>query len=220
MTRGSIPRSADIGGMRGMGGRVHSEETIPEGLATALAVAAAVTAQRPGTLERRQRLVRAVSRHFDLVWRSLRRFGVPERLADDAAQDVFMTLSDRLEAVSEEHERSFLIAVAVRIAANARRKLERSREVPSDQLDNTATQHTPEDLLDYKQRLEELDRLLEALPFEQRTVFVLYELEGHSLPEIAEALEIPLGTATSRLRRARLKFESWVVSREPAGGEL
>ncbi|HYJ08959.1 MAG TPA: sigma factor-like helix-turn-helix DNA-binding protein, partial [Polyangiaceae bacterium] len=60
---------------------------------------------------------------------------------------------------------------------------------------------------------EELDRGLLSLPFEQRTVFVLYELEGFTLPQIGEALGIPLGTATSRLRRARANFEAWVESR-------
>jgi RNA polymerase sigma-70 factor (ECF subfamily) len=44
-------------------------------------------------------------------------------------------------------------------------------------------------------------------------VFVLYELEGFTLPEIAEALATPLGTATSRLRRARDNFEAWVAAR-------
>jgi RNA polymerase sigma-70 factor (ECF subfamily) len=51
-------------------------------------------------------------------------------------------------------------------------------------------------------------------------VFVLFELEGFSLPEIAEALQVPLGTATSRLRRARGHFEEWVAERRRAtGGE-
>jgi DNA-directed RNA polymerase specialized sigma24 family protein len=42
-------------------------------------------------------------------------------------------------------------------------------------------------------------------------MFVLYELEGFSLPEIAAALAVPLGTATSRLTRGRERFENWVL---------
>ena len=37
-------------------------------------------------------------------------------------------------------------------------------------------------------------------------VFVMFELEGLSSPEIAASLEIPLGTVASRLRRAREQF--------------
>jgi RNA polymerase sigma-70 factor (ECF subfamily) len=43
-------------------------------------------------------------------------------------------------------------------------------------------------------------------------VFVLFEIEGLSSPEIAASLEIPLGTVASRLRRAREQFRR-VVSR-------
>jgi len=39
-------------------------------------------------------------------------------------------------------------------------------------------------------------------------VFVLYEIEGLTSPEIAELLEIPLGSVASRLRRAREQFRA------------
>lgn len=168
------------------------------------------------------RLRRFFSAHFGLVWRSLRRWGVPAGTVDDAAQHVFMIFADRLSQVEAGRERAFLLSTAVRVAANARRRVERSREVPSDDLDaeigfaaHISGLHgaTPEQLLDWKQRRKALDRALDELPFEQRTVFVLFELEGFSLPEIAETLSIPLGTATSRLRRARGAFERWVEQR-------
>jgi RNA polymerase sigma-70 factor (ECF subfamily) len=202
--RGSIALGPD------MGQRVSSEEAM-----SALAVLPAPQV----VVESETRLASVVTRHFALVWRSLVRFGVAERAADDAAQQVFMTFAERAGAVGPDREAPFLIAVAARVAANARRKVERSREVLSDQMELTADDRTPEALLEQKQRLQELERVLESLPFEQRTVFVLFELEGWSLPEIAEALVIPLGTATSRLRRARDKFESWVSTRSSSGGE-
>jgi RNA polymerase sigma-70 factor (ECF subfamily) len=161
------------------------------------------------TLEPSARLRAAFEQHFALVWRSLRRFGVTEARVDDAVQQVFLTFSGRLAQVTAPAERSFLLSTAVRVAANARRRDARSREVPSDQLDAIGQEsHTPEQLLDWKQRREALDDALDRIPFEQRTVFVLFELEGFSLPEIAQSLGIRLGTATSRLRRARGRFES------------
>ncbi|MEO8904108.1 MAG: sigma-70 family RNA polymerase sigma factor [Polyangiaceae bacterium] len=159
------------------------------------------------------RIAAVVSQYFGLVWRALRRFGVSEGSADDTAQQVFLTFSRRLASVELGQERSFLLGVAVRTAANARRQRKRSREVLADgELEApTESEHNPEQLLAQKQRRAELDRALAELPDEQRVVFVLYELEGFSLPEIAAALAIPLGTATSRLARGRARFEGWVL---------
>ena len=160
-----------------------------------------------------ERLRCALTEHYALVWRSLRRFGVPEDLVDDSAQHLFLPFGRRSGEIPPDKERSFLLAAAVRVAANARRLRARCPEVPTDSVD-AATTLDPEQLLDWKERRHQLDRVLESLPLEQRSVFVLFELEGFSLPEIAENLDIPLGTATSRLRRARRRFEVR-VSLEP-----
>ena len=47
-------------------------------------------------------------------------------------------------------------------------------------------------------------------PDDMRTAFVLFELEGLSVPEIAELTETKQGTVASRLRRARELFQSGV----------
>jgi RNA polymerase sigma-70 factor (ECF subfamily) len=58
---------------------------------------------------------------------------------------------------------------------------------------------------------EDLDRALAALPDCYRVVVILSDLEEFSYPEIAETLEIPIGTVRSRLARARsaLQKELW-----------
>jgi RNA polymerase sigma-70 factor (ECF subfamily) len=168
--------------------------------------------------DRNQRLTTAVSLYFDTVWRMLRRMGVPEADADDAAQSVFLTLDRRLADVPPERERGFLLAAAVRVAANTRRQLRRSREDAVPIEENAAPSPSPELALQQRQALAELDQVLATLSEEQRTVFVLYEIEGFSLPEIARSLAIPLGTATSRLRRARETFEQWLAERREQGG--
>jgi len=59
--------------------------------------------------------------HFDFMFRSLRRLGVPPGNVDDAVQEVFLVASRRLAEIHPGRERSFLFATAVRVAANARR---------------------------------------------------------------------------------------------------
>jgi RNA polymerase sigma-70 factor (ECF subfamily) len=165
----------------------------------------------------RARLRDAVEAHSQLVWRTLRRFGVEPRAVEDAAQHVFLTLATGAPAPGKE--RAFLVGACIRIAANARRTRSRSREVQAELDAAEAEGLNPEELLSWKQRRQALDLALDTLTLEQRGVFVLYELEGFSLPEIAESLELPLGTVTSRLRRARQAFEAWVSQNHGGAGE-
>jgi RNA polymerase sigma-70 factor (ECF subfamily) len=165
-----------------------------------------------------ERLALGLAAHFSFVWRMLRRFGVREADVDDATQLAFMTYASRLADIEPASERSFLIGTCLRIASNHRRQQMRRPELFDAEPDRREAEiPNPEELVVKKQWRALLDAGLEQLPLEQRTVFVLFELEGFSLPEIAENLGIPLGTATSRLRRARTRFETWAHAQRPPG---
>jgi RNA polymerase sigma-70 factor (ECF subfamily) len=169
--------------------------------------------------EDQRRLRSALDRYFNLIWRSLRRLGVPAADVDDAAQQVFLTFAERLPEVPENRECSFLLGTCLGVASNTRRHRAYALEVPTAAPEASGEAvETPEAALEAKQRRRALDQALNTLSLEQRTVFVLFELEGFSLPEIAQALGIPLGTATSRLRRARLAFEAFVNGCDSSGG--
>ena len=84
--------------------RVQSEEAL-SGAVAELPLGAVVAGAEPAAVQPGDRLSLAVRQHFDLVWRSLRRFGVPERLVDDATQKVFMTFSERLGVIELPHLR-------------------------------------------------------------------------------------------------------------------
>jgi RNA polymerase sigma-70 factor (ECF subfamily) len=156
------------------------------------------------------RIRSAVDEHFELVWRSLRRFGVPKASADDAAQQVLMIFSRRIDDISPGAERAFLLSTAIRVAADHRRSQKRSREVlTEDRFDDHASSNLPPDaLIDRERARQLLDVVLNELPDELRVVFVLYELEEMTMRSIAEMLALPGGTVASRLRRAREMFES------------
>jgi RNA polymerase sigma-70 factor, ECF subfamily len=165
-----------------------------------------------------------VDAHFDVVWRTLCRCGVPEAGVDDAAQQVFLVATRKLDLIEEATERAYLLGIAVRVAADARRTQRRRREVPHDDEamgpllgDGPAS---PEELVDQKRARELLDAVLASMPDDARDVFVLFEIEGVPLAQIAETLAIPVGTVSSRIRRARELFQKKVnrLSRsEPLG---
>lgn len=167
--------------------------------------AAQVRAELPAavTLE----LKSLFERNYASVWRLLRRFGVPAPALDDAAQEVFWVAARRLSDIRSGSETAFLYGVALRIASNHLRR-ERNAAAPLE-LDLSSLADTgpsPEEAVAERQRRAMLDAVLARLPLELRTVFVLFELEGLEVRQIAELEGIPVGTASSRLRRAREEF--------------
>ena len=164
----------------------------------------------PLRVEPGARLATLATEHYPFIWRLLRRLGIPADRADDAAQEVFVVASQRIDDIAVGSERSFLFGTALRVAKSARRAS--VREQPNDGLEvELDPRPAPDELTEQKRARELLDRILLGLDEELRVVFILFEIEGFTTPEIAETLDVPLGTAASRLRRAREAFEQHVA---------
>jgi RNA polymerase sigma-70 factor (ECF subfamily) len=146
--------------------------------------------------------------HFARLWRLVARLGVASHAIDDIVQDTFITANRRQADIRDGREWSFLVGTAVRLSANQRVRASARREVVEhDALEQEASSWPDaEQLLIEKRLRQQLDGALATLSDAHRAVFVLYELEGFSAPEIAEALGLRLGTVASRLGRARAKF--------------
>jgi RNA polymerase sigma-70 factor, ECF subfamily len=167
---------------------------------------------------RRARLGRMIARDYRLIWRLLRRLGVPAASVDDAAQQVFLIAAERLSDIRPESERAFAYGTALRVAQGHRGSRVRTFERLDDHAHDLAAQLPGPDAATEQQRArEQLDRVLAAMPVELRTVFVLFELEGLTSPEIAALEGTALGTVASRLRRARERFRELVKSTSRPG---
>lgn len=151
----------------------------------------------------KERLKVMFEAHYELVWRVLRRSGLSPSAADDGAQQVFMVATKRLAAIEPGKERAFLCATALKVAP----RLRSTREEPTAELPEATTGRTPEDTVELERRRRLLDAILAEMEEDLRAVLVLTEIEGLSKREVAEALDIPEGTAASRLRRAREDFQ-------------
>jgi len=164
----------------------------------------------PGEAEE-ARLTSLVRTHCDQLWRVLRRLGLTDADADDAFQEVVLIAARQLRTLEPASERSFLIGTAVRVARKMLGRQRRRREISDDTLELAAS-HLPDPLALTEQHhmRQLLDGMLDELPYELRSVFVLFEVEGFALREIAALLEAPMGTVASRLRRARQQFEAHV----------
>jgi RNA polymerase sigma-70 factor, ECF subfamily len=63
--------------------------------------------------------------------------------------------------------------------------------------------------------LRDFDRAIGRLPEEQRQVLLLVGLEGFPYEDVAEILDVPIGTVRSRLSRAREALRYWLGSEQP-----
>ena len=165
--------------------------------------------------EHQARLAQLVTEQFSFVWRLLRRIGVPASDADDAAQQVFIVASQRIQDIRVGSERAFLFSTALNVGSRARRSRARKREDFGVDLDERPDAvPSPDELVDRRRARELLDAMLSDMPLELRVVFVLYEIEQLTSVEIADLIEVPVGTVASRLRRAREDFATRVARAE------
>jgi RNA polymerase sigma-70 factor (ECF subfamily) len=158
---------------------------------------------------------------LEFVWRLLRRSGLSSADADDAAQQVFLVANAKQERVAPGKLRSFLYGTALRVAANLRRGVRRRHEVADDAaLAAEPGGATPLELLERSRERALLDAILAQLPEKLRRALILGDIEQLTLAELAELEAIPLGTAASRLRRAREEFKKRLAAHPDAAALL
>jgi RNA polymerase sigma-70 factor (ECF subfamily) len=145
--------------------------------------------------------------HFSYVWHALRRLGVAQRDLEDLAHDVFIEVYRTRHRYDPTHPiRAWLFGFAFRLASNYRRRARQRYEVFVDPADCADAAPSPLESAVTSEALSLAHRALEALEMDRRAVFLMHEVDGFSIPEVAHALAIPLNTAYSRLRLARRDF--------------
>ena len=145
------------------------------------------------------------------VFRTLRALGVRDADLPDVVHDVFLTVHRRRAEVGiYASVRAWVHGICVGTAANYRRKARHGRERLCAQIPEVGVA-PPDDGANI-----DLLRLLALLDDDQRAVFVLYEIDDLSMPEVAEALGCPATTAYSRLYAARKALRA--VFQQSLGG--
>jgi RNA polymerase sigma-70 factor, ECF subfamily len=152
---------------------------------------------------------------MDAVYRLTSAILGDEADARDAAQETFVAAWRELPRLRDPDKfEAWLRRVAVnasRMTLRARGR-RRVREIPSSQVDALASHAAPgRGAIDDASLL---DAALRRLTTDQRSILVLHHLEGQPLAAIAAVLEIPVGTAKSRLFNARRALESALRAEE------
>lgn len=141
--------------------------------------------------------------------------------AEDILQETFLrlfTYADRI--YTNVPVGPWLYRVAVNLSHAWLKKRQRRMRIFDDVLDRlTAPLHLlPDRMVERQETQEVVQQAIAKLPIAHRTVVVLFYLEGLSLREIAEVLEIPEGTVKSRLHYARESLRGLLSERKPVSG--
>ena len=158
--------------------------------------------------------------HHATIWRFLLHLGVRKSDVPDITHNVFLIAYRKLgEFEHRSSVRTWLCGIALRVARDFQKSAAVRLEVTESEMPIAAGVGAGDsvELLQQKHQLALAERLLDALPAEQREVFVLHELEQMTGPEIAELMGSPLNTVRTRLKRARDTFRQRVAALKEKG---
>lgn len=158
---------------------------------------------------------------FNVAYRIM---GDPD-VAEDVAQETFITAYQSLKSFRGGSFKSWLIRVATNRCYDELRRRKRrpqtSLDAITDENESFAFLRSPNEGPEaHRQRVElalAIERCLKDLPDDQRIVTVLGDVEGYDYQEIATITRVSLGTVKSRLSRARAKLRDCL---QEIGGEL
>ena len=157
---------------------------------------------------------RLVTDHQRMVYQlSLHLLGDPQE-ALDLSQDVFLRVFRTLgQFRGHSALRTWIYRIVVTQASNRRRWWRRRHQAQQVALDEHVANHgdladsrafsKPDQVAQQEQVARHVWQALDTLPFDQRSILVLREIDGLSYEEIGYSLGVAVGTVKSRLARAR-----------------
>lgn len=134
-------------------------------------------------------------------------------LADDLYQDTFLTAIQKQAGIDDNaNVKSYLLSICIRIWKNRKRKWAwRNRIAPmsrlEDSIDNSLNYIESDHILE-KEKIAVVRKAIESLSDNYRIVVLLFYMEELSQDEIANVLQIPVGTVKSRLHTAKQLLKS------------
>lgn len=157
--------------------------------------------------ERQTRVRQIYEEQVEYVSNSLRRLGIEQRHIPDLCHDVFLVVYHKYEDYDEDRPiQPWLFGIAYRVASNFKDKARRDDK----RLEKPEFVSDSPDVVDNISKKEAKKLVMDALEdvdLEKRAIFVLHKIDGRKMPEIAEAMSMPVQTAYARCRKAMKQFE-------------
>lgn len=156
----------------------------------------------------------AYAETFRAVWRMARRMGVVDTSLDDVVQEVFVIVYRKLPQFNGSSSvMTWVLAITTGVVSNYRRAWRRksagyalATEVEEpDSISDVSLD--PQERLSRAEAGQLVQQVLDGMDEEKASLFILVEIEGQSVAEIARALDLNVQTTYSRLAAARREFE-------------
>lgn len=160
-------------------------------------------------------MAQAAMRWQDRIYNALRKLTGNEDDAADLTQETFLKAMSHADSFRNESSTyTWLFRIAMNLATTWVRQTRRRRTVQAGQIERegegsvldgrSSSGIGPVQLAEEHERDQQVMAALARLPEEQRRLLVLRDVEGMEYQQIAEVIDVPLGTLKSRLFRARL----------------
>jgi RNA polymerase sigma-70 factor (ECF subfamily) len=173
-----------------------------------------IQAARKGDLNAFNRLILA---YQDMVYSQAYRVLGDPQAADDAAQVAFISAYKNLRKFRGGSFRAWLLRIVTNACYDELRRQKRRPTTSLEPLDDSGEEiesprwladssELPEDSILRTELGQAIQRCLERLPLDFRTVVILVDVQGMDYLEAASVIEKPLGTVKSRLARARQRM--------------
>lgn len=158
-----------------------------------------------------------VTRYQDRLFNSLLRNGQSYEDAADAVQDAFVQAFTKLKSFRGDAQfYTWLYRIARNVASSRKRRrrptasVDHAKESAGDEPQDAG--EGPEGIVLSQERVEHVQAALADLGDEHREILVLREIDGCAYEEIADILELPVGTVRSRIFRARVQLKEKLSS--------
>ena len=143
--------------------------------------------------------------HMTRLYRQAYKYGGSEHEAEELLQDLMLECSEREEQLREAPApAAWLSRVLYHRFVDRYRKTARHGNHASIEDHHLISPDSPEG--DYL--FQQLLRSLDDLSAEQRAVISLHDIEGYTLSEISEVMDMPIGTLKSHLHRGRKRIKN------------
>ncbi len=161
-------------------------------------------------------------RHRGMVYRTALAITGDSELASDLLQDVFLRLYRFAKRIDPDRPlEPWLYRMTANLAYTCMKRWQRGLHLLQEKFDwflVGSYKKSPHELTEEKEELEGVQKALSSLPLAKRVVVVLYYLNEFSIEEIADTLNIPVGTVKSRLHYGRLSLKNHLQHQQAAEG--
>ncbi|MBI2166046.1 MAG: sigma-70 family RNA polymerase sigma factor [Chloroflexi bacterium] len=137
-------------------------------------------------------------------------------LAEDATQEAFISAFRNISQFRGENFRAWLLRIVINSCYDILRRRKREREVSLEVIEENpgstipSPEESPERYAMRQELARHIQKGLDALPKDQRSVLVLVDVQGLPYEEAAQALACNVGTVKSRLSRARAAMRAYL----------